>query len=209
MRVISIAIGVGVFTFFILSNGFINKHIELKHKKVSFTSLQQKAAVAKTYCKSKGMSTEFCFLLDMSVHSGYNRFIVWDFKKDTIADQGLVAHGCGEKAWGQDETADAPIFSNISESHLSSIGKYAVTSRGYSNWGINVNYKLKGLESTNSKAYERTIVLHSWVDIPASECYPDGTPEGWGCPAVSNAFMKRIDAKLKSKKKNVLLWMYQ
>ena len=70
------------------------------------------------------------------------------------------------------------------------------------------NYKMHGLESSNSKAYERTIVLHSWDDIPHEEVYPSGTPEGWGCPAVSNDFMKVIDAKLQKASKNVLLWVY-
>jgi len=91
---------------------------------------------------------------------------------------------------------------------LSSLGKYRIGKRGYSNWGINVNYKLHGLEASNSNAYKRIIVLHSWKDIPNDEVYPRGCPEGWGCPAVSNDFMRKLDVLLKNSRKSVLMWVY-
>jgi hypothetical protein len=72
-----------------------------------------------------------------------------------------------------------------------------------------VNYKLHGLESSNSNAYDRLIVLHSWNDVPDSETYPNGTPEGWGCPAISNNLMKQVDSLLKLQSKPVLLWIFQ
>jgi len=198
-------------SFFLLSCSFSEQSSatkDVQHAKSSFLSLQTKAKEAKIYCKKNSLNTSFCILVDMSVHSGYDRMFVWSFEKDTIIDQGLVAHGCGEASWGVDETAANPIFSNTPDSHLASLGKYKISNRGYSSWGIHVNYKLKGLEKTNDNAYKRIIVLHSWDMIPSSECYPDGTPEGWGCPAVNNEFMKRLDAKLKNKKKDVLMWIY-
>lgn len=102
----------------------------------------------------------------------------------------------------------AAKVSNTDGSHLSSIGKYIVASRGYSNWGINVNYKLLGQDKTNSNAEKRQIVLHSWEKVPDEETYPKGTPEGWGCPALSNASMKILDEKLK-KSGRTLLWVVQ
>ncbi len=198
-------------SFLLLSCSFVvqsSSTKEIKYETPSFLSLQTKAKEAKVYCKNNSLNATFCILVDMSIHSGYDRMFVWDFTKDTIVDQGLVAHGCGKAAWGEDETAGKPLFSNTPDSHLASVGKYKITNRGYSNWGIHVNYKLKGLEKTNDNAYKRTIVLHSWDMIPASECYPNGTPEGWGCPAVNNQFMKRLDIRLKNKKKDVLLWIY-
>lgn len=172
-------------------------------------NLKTKAAEAKTYCKEKGLNTSYCILVDFSLHSGKKRMFVYDLKNDSILASGMVSHGCGSSPWGADVTRSKPVFSNEHESHCSSIGKYKIGKRGYSSWGINVNYKLHGLEATNSNAYDRIIVLHSWEEIPNDEVYPAGTPEGWGCPAVSNDFMSYLDSLLKNKDKDVLLWIYE
>jgi hypothetical protein len=176
---------------------------------LDYVRLKAKAKEAYNYCKEKKLETNYCFLLDMSIHSGRERFFVWDFIKDTLIEKGMVSHGCGDNPWGGDYSKTNPEFSNTPESHLSSLGKFKIGARGYSQWGININYKLHGLESTNSKAYERFIVLHSWDMIPNKPNYPSGTPEGWGCPAVSNDFMKQLDERLKNKPKDVLLWIYK
>ena len=118
----------------------------------------------------------------------------------------MVSHGCGDSDWGQTDTKDNVQISNEIDSHCSSIGKYIVLNRGISQWGIKVNYVLQGKDKTNSNALNRAIVLHSWEAIPNYEVYPDGTPEGWGCPAVSNESMKEIDEVLKKNKK-VLFWV--
>jgi hypothetical protein len=170
--------------------------------------LQHKASAAFSFCKNNNLDTTYCILIDMRVHSGNNRMVVWDFATDKMIDQGMVSHGCCDLPWGSDMSKTNPLFSNVPDSHCSSLGKYKIGKRGYSQWGIHVNYKLHGLEALNSKAYDRFIVLHSWDAVPEEECFPNGTPEGWGCPAVSNAFMKRLDERLKNKSKDVLLWVF-
>ncbi|WP_312083360.1 hypothetical protein [Epilithonimonas hominis] len=40
------------------------------------------------------------------------------------------------------------------------------------------------------------------------EVYPDGSPEGWGCPTVSNNAFKEIDPLIKNCRKPVLMWIY-
>lgn len=172
-------------------------------------SIKAKAQEAEAYCKEAGLNTSFCILVDFSMHSGKKRMFVYDFKQDSILATGMVSHGCGDAPWGVDATRNKPVFSNEHESHCSSVGKYRIGKRGYSSWGINVNYKLHGMEATNSNAYDRIIVLHSWSDIPNNEVYPNGTPEGWGCPAVSNEFMTYLDSLLKNKDKDVLMWVYE
>ena len=99
-------------------------------------------------------------------------------------------------------------FSNIDGSHCSSLGKYKIGNRAWSDWGINVKYVLHGLENTNSNAQARYIVFHSWEKVSDTEIYPDGTPEGWGCPTISNKNMKIVDAMLKKSNKPVLMWIY-
>ncbi|HAP02179.1 MAG TPA: peptidase [Bacteroidetes bacterium] len=159
------------------------------------------------FCSQKKFNTDFCFIADMSVHSGKKRFAVWNFKTKNISASGLVTHGCGANGWQTTDSKTKPVFSNIPESHCSSLGKYKIGERGYSVFGMHVKYLLYGLDSTNSNAYDRTIVLHSWEIVPDDELYPEGAPESWGCPAVSNNFMMKLDTLLSASKKPVLLWM--
>lgn len=175
---------------------------------IDMAQLKKRAAQAETYCKDKKLNQDFFLLVDLKRHSGLKRFYVWDFKKDTLTHSFLVSHGCGNYPWASDFSKAAAKVSNVDGSHLSSVGKYIVSTRGYSNWGINVNYKLLGQDRTNSNAVKRQIVLHSWEKVPDEEIYPKGTPEGWGCPALSNASMRIVDAKLK-KSGRTLLWVTQ
>jgi L,D-transpeptidase catalytic domain len=169
---------------------------------------QSKAKEALTFCRAKGLNTDWCVLVDMSIHSGLKRLYVYDFKLKKAVDSALVSHGCGQNPWGQDGSKTNPQFSNSDGSHLSALGKYKIGSRGWSNWGIHVNYKMHGLESSNSNAMGRLIVLHSWEAVVDEEVFPNGTPEGWGCPALSNEFMKLLDQKLQKAKQPVLFWIY-
>ena len=174
-----------------------------------FTTLVTKSQEAFEFCKQNNFDTSFCILIDMSIHSGKNRLFIWGFSTNSVLNKGLCSHGCGENSWGEDETKTFPKFSNTPDSHKSSLGKYKIGKRGYSQWGIHVNYKLHGLDSSNDKAYKRVIVLHSWDMVQNSETYPKGSPEGWGCPAVSNEMMKIVDNKLQKTKNPVLLWIYK
>jgi hypothetical protein len=178
-------------------------------KDLNYAALQKRATEAKTFCLRNKMNTDICLLADMSIHSGKKRMVVWDFNKDTVVRTGLVSHGCGSNPWGHDDSKDKPEFSNQQDSHCSAAGKYRIGDRGYSQWGIHVKYLMHGLETSNKNALIREIVLHGWDAIADEEIYPSGTPEGWGCPAVSNRFMTTLDSLLKDKKKPVLLWIYQ
>lgn len=174
-----------------------------------YDALRSKAEKAFQYCKLKKMDTGICILVDMSLHSGINRCVVWDFQNDSVMKTMLLGHGCCDNNWSGDESKDNPRFSNRDGSHCSSLGRYKINSRGISNWGIRVKYLLHGLDSSNSNALARTIVLHSWEMMPEQEVYPEGSPEGWGCPTVSNSNMFYLDGLLKNRKKSVLLWIYK
>lgn len=167
-----------------------------------------KAKEALNFCQSNSYNTDFCILIDMSVHSGKKRFVVWDFNKQKVMHEFLVSHGCGENTWGRDQSKENPTFSNVPDSHLSSLGKYKIGERGYSQWGINIKYLMHGLEPTNNNALKRVIVFHSWENVSDQETFPHGTPEGWGCPAVSIDAFQTIDPILKASQKPVLMWIY-
>lgn len=171
-------------------------------------AIRTKAREALAFCSSKGYNTSHCILINMGLHSGLNRFYIWDFKRDTFCYAFPVSHGCCDKNWNDVETKETPTFSNTDGSHCSSLGRYKIGERGYSDWGIHVKYLMHGLDKTNSNALARQIVLHSWEQIPDNEVFPDGTPEGWGCPALSNQNMKQTDSILKASAKPVLMWIY-
>ncbi len=172
-------------------------------------SLAAKSREAYTYCLANNMNTDYCILVDMSIHSGKNRLFVWDFSSNQIELSGICSHGSCDGTTGQGYSYREAKFSNIPNSYCSSKGKYKIGKRGYSNWGININYKIHGMESTNDNAYKRIIVLHSWEAVANAEIYPDYAPNSLGCPMVSNEMMTLLDEKLKIKKKPVLLWIFE
>ncbi len=188
-------------------------HVPMVHPKdtmphIDTVLLRKKANEALLFCKENKFNTHFCLLADMHAHSGLERFFVWDFDKNQIIYSFPVSHGCGEMPWSGDYSKSQPIFSNEDGSHCSSLGKYRIGERAYSNWGMNVKYVLHGLEKSNSNALKRTIVFHSWEEIPDKNVYPAGTPEGWGCPTLSIQNFKLVDELLKQSKNAVLLWQY-
>lgn len=184
------------------------KSNEVKKPELDLNKTKKKAAEAYAFCKSKKMNTEFCILIDMSMHSGLNRFIIWNFKEQKISNKYLVGHGCGGNSWSSDESKDNPKFSNEDGSHLSALGKYQLGERGRSDWGIHVKYLMHGLEKTNNNALQRFIVFHSWDLMSDKEVYPKGSPEGWGCPTISNNAMKEIDPIIQNSEKPLLMWIY-
>ena len=167
--------------------------------------LLQKADTALQFCKKNNLDTNYCILVDMKIHSGKNRMFVWDFEKNAISLSGLCCHGKGGKSTGKQ-----PVFSNENGSNCTSLGKYKIGDRSYSQWGIHIHYKLHGLENTNNNAFKRYVVLHSFDYVPNMEIYPMHLPMGFslGCPVISNELMTLLDEKLKQKEKSVLLWIY-
>ncbi|QBN20124.1 murein L,D-transpeptidase catalytic domain-containing protein [Flavobacterium nackdongense] len=207
MKLISILV---IFsTSFLGCNNPPVKNTDAKNPTINVANTRLKAKEALSFCKTKKFNEDFCILIDMSLHSGVKRFVVWDFKKNKITNSFLVGHGCGDNPWNYDFSKETPKFSNVDGSHCSSLGKYKIGARAHSDWGVNIKYFLHGLESTNSNAFKRFIVFHSWEVVSDEEIYPKGTPEGWGCPTISNNSFKIIDPLLKVSTKPVLMWIYK
>lgn len=181
---------------------------EIVKPSLDFEKTKLKAVEALEFCKTKNYNTDFCILIDMSLHSGVNRFVIWDFKKDTIDHVCLVGHGSGDQPWNHDYSKESPQFSNVPESHCSSLGKYRIGERAPSDWGVRIKYVIHGLERTNSNAAKRFVVFHSWEAVPDKELFPLGTPEGWGCPILSLNNFRLVDEKLKGNPKSSLMWIY-
>lgn len=171
--------------------------------------LRRKAEEAHQYCIAQKGDTQFFLFVDLARHSGCNRFFIWDFRGDSLLHAFPLSHGCAGNPWGQTASKEKAELSNEEGFHASAAGKYFVGARGQSAWGIGVKYLLHGKEQTNHNALRRQVVLHGWDVVADAEIYPQGTPEGWGCPAVSNNNMRLLDSLLQRAQRPVLLWVVQ
>ena len=109
------------------------------------------------YCKNNGYSTEYCFLVDFSKPSGIKRFYIYSFKEDKIVYKSLCAQGLGVN-----NNIFKSKFSNETGSNYSSLGKYKVGNlRKMSDPFFEKGYTLYGLDSTNSNALVRGILIHN------------------------------------------------
>jgi hypothetical protein len=190
--------------FLFLSVFFCENNIQ---KSKSIKNYHSYHLQAKQYCKKHKLDSTFYFLVDLSIHSGKNRFFVIDFKTNQIIMQNLVTHGSCDVFSANPHKWEKAKMSNQINSHCSMKGKFKIGNRDSSSWGIGIKYWLHGLESSNSNAEKRVVVLHSWTAIKNKEIYPKYSPLSWGCPAVSDEFMKKLDQKLKNHQPNVLLWI--
>lgn len=136
----------------------------------------------------------------MHIHSGKKRFFVIDMKHDSLINSGLVAHS----ACGIFFSATAG-FSNVPGNGCSSPGKYKIGSKYAGRFGN--AYKLYGLDSTNSNAFKRNIVLHSYYQIPGNEIYPAHVCNSLGCPMVSLKFLKTLEQIIDTARQPVILWI--
>lgn len=154
------------------------------------------------YSAKNKLSTDYCFLVDLSLPSGRNRFFVYDLKKNSIVYSGLVAHGsCNETFLAR------PRFSNEPRSGCSSLGKYQVGQFYTGKYGK--SYRLTGLDNTNSNAYNRAVVIHGYNCVPDEEIYPRVLCNSLGCVMVSYKYFDKISRLINKSDKPILLWVYR
>src|SRR5690348_7158782 len=100
------------------AKGYLKVHAFVITKKKSkddcetLQRLYQRSTQAKHYINAHGFNSRYCFLLDMRLPSGSNRFFVYNLDKDSIEIAGLVAHGSGIG-----NNSDTPTFSNTPNSY--------------------------------------------------------------------------------------------
>lgn len=168
----------------------------------SLLKLKAKARESKSFLKQNRFSTHYIFLLDMSLPSGRNRFFIYDLQKDSAVQAGLVAHGsCGTAGLAE------PRFSNVPDCGCSSTGRYKIGGAYQGRFGK--AFKLFGLDSSNSNAFARAIVLHSYKCVPETEVAPYPICNSLGCPMVSPKFFNRAATIVEASEKPVLLWVYE
>jgi hypothetical protein len=147
-----------------------------------------------------GMNSRLVIVANLGIHSGLPRMILLDLTNNKIIDRGCVAHGYGKETF-----AERASFSNTPNSYCSSAGKYKVGKKYKGSFGV--SYKLFGLDTSNSNAYKRFIVLHSYECVSDAEIYPAYTCNSQGCPMISPQFLKRLSVYIDSSDKPLLLWI--
>lgn len=174
--------------------------IKIDAEKAELTRLKETAAIIESYARRNNYNTKVCFLVDMRLPSGMPRFFVYDIKNDSVIKAGLVTNGSTL------QPANKIIFSNQPGSNCTSLGKYKIGEAYTGDFGL--AYKLYGLDSTNSNAYKRFVVLHSHVCVPDSEVAPGVICQSWGCPTVSPLFLSALKPILEKTDKPVLLKIF-
>ena len=201
---------ISAFGYFLWYKPKLNK--PLKNKTFTLTSkqasdkretrlrLNKKATQAKDYITEHGFDEKHCFLLDMRIPSGKNRFFVYNLDEGSVEIAGLVAHGSGNYY------SALPVFSNTPNSNCTSLGRYKIGKSYYGKFGL--AYKLYGLDKTNSRAFDRFVVLHAHECVPINEVSPLPICESWGCPTVSPVFLTQLKSYINASSKPILLWIY-
>ncbi len=184
------------------SNNNTEPPSELKKPAEPFSKLKNWANEVKIFVQGKGFSEDYCFLIDMSIPSGKKRFFVYNTKTNSVLFSGLVAHGCCNESFLKEAK-----FSNTPNCGCSSLGKYKVGNAYSGQYGK--SYKLYGMESTNSNALKRGVVLHGFSCVPDEEIYPRDVCNSLGCTMVSPAFFNKVSRIIDQSKKSIVLWIYK
>jgi hypothetical protein len=183
------------------ANSFAFTETRSKDNTETLLRLYQRSLQARHFVNARGFNSKHCFLLDMRLPSGSNRFFVYNLDKDSVEIAGLVAHGSGIG-----NNTDTTTFSNTPNSYCTSLGRYKIGNSYNGKFGL--AYKLYGLDKTNSKAFDRFVVLHAHACVPNDEVAPSTICESWGCPTVAPAFLTQLKTYLDRSEEPILLWIY-
>lgn len=133
-------------------------------------------------------------IVDFNQHSKNKRLYVFDTNDEKVT-QYYVAHGKGSDP---DHNGVADKFSNVDGSLCSSLGIFQCK-KPYSSEKHGLSLRLDGLESTNSNARARTIVLHKADYVSDSFILENGRlGRSWGCFVVENAVRETVIDQLKN-----------
>ena len=176
-----------------------NTHLLIPDKLIK--KLMSHGDEAKQFVKKYDFNNSVCLLIDMSIESGQNRLFLYDLSKDSVLDKGLVTHGRCNEVWLSGRKYDNKVGSGCT-----SLGKYKIGHAYKGRFGL--AYKLNGLDSTNSNAFKRYVVLHAHECVPDHEVQPYPICQSDGCPTVSKRFLMELAGVIDTSSQPVLLWIY-
>ena len=197
MKKIIYLIGLVVILLFLIiyNNSTISK--DLPSKEVISDVLQ--------YHK-KGNYNDNIIIVDYRKPSCEERFYIYNSQKNEFIYSGLCAHGNGGKS-----TPSKPEFSNKIGSNCSSLGFFKVINKDKMNYHNRDCYRLIGLSSTNSNAFQRGILIHPSILVSSIPFEIKGvnlplTNASQGCFSVSFYTMRKINKIYNNKP--ILIYAY-
>ncbi len=160
-------------------------------KNVPADALEEFLDKASYHRQRKLESTTWAFVADFTQNSRYPRGYLINMKTGKTKSM-HVSHGVGSG----DGNGNAIRFSNTPNSKASSPGLYLTAETYHGKHGYSL--RMDGLESTNSKARKRAIVIHGADYVPNSSKKQAGRiGRSWGCPAVARSISRSLIDKLK------------
>ena len=179
----------------------------IAYNRFAVSSKKPSKEIVDSAIKRLPSDANYLCIVNFGKHSGEERFFIYNIKKNTYEYSGLVQHGNGKG-----NTAGKPKFSNVRGSNCSSLGLYKITSKDkMHSWPNAPCYRLIGLDSTNSNAMTRGILIHPSLTraLMPFEIWGLDLPLTWesqGCFAVSCNTMYEINKRFK--KNNMYLYAY-
>lgn len=143
-----------------------------------------KVKLNEDFSTKKITNKNYAVIIDYTKPSSSRRLYLLNLKNGKV-EKYYVAHGVNT---GED---DAVSFSNQMDSKKSSLGFYITGSTYEGSHGDSLY--LHGLEKSNDRAFQRSIVMHgaSYVSMDFLEKY-GRMGRSWGCPAVSEAINQKL-----------------
>jgi len=135
-------------------------------------------------------------VIDYAIPSHRKRLWVMDFGTGTLINHLLVTHGSGSNP-GPDPSRPT-VFSNVNDSHQSSLGLMKTGETYYGMWGYSL--KLDGLDPVlNGRVRDRHIVVHG-ADWAGQKFLDQNGTLGmsWGCPTVGSAHSRSLIDTIKN-----------
>lgn len=132
-------------------------------------------------------------MINFGKHSKEERFYLFDRVAGTVLKL-HTSHGSGSDA-NHDGIADK--FSNVSGSKCSSLGFYRCAETYIGKHGTSL--RLDGMETTNSNARARAVVIHSATYVGPDYVKKNGKcGRSEGCPAIDLAEIKNVISRLQN-----------
>lgn len=138
--------------------------------------------------RSQFRNQNYIAMIDFRQHSGRKRLYVMNLSSGEVVPY-MVAHG---KNSDSNNDGLATQFSNSAGSLMSSLGAYMTAETYSGNHGLSL--RLDGLQSTNSNARSRAVVIHP-ADYVSSGQEKQG--RSFGCPALEPRYSRDLIQKLK------------
>jgi L,D-transpeptidase catalytic domain len=140
-----------------------------------------------------GSNPRYWAIADFNLRSSEHRFHVFDVRNRSTQSY-LCAHGRGSD---RNHSGFAEFFTNRVGSEASSLGVYRCAET-YNSDNNGYSLKLDGLETTNSNARIRLIVIHgAWYVSDQVVAAQDKCGRSEGCPALDRRYVATVIDQLK------------